>query len=122
MNALPMTIRQQAVSESRQLLEELLGRLYLVDPAAPIRELDAVLNPLWAQANKALAAVFGGQTLRFHMFRQPSYMSAVKHIVGTLSGDDERTRYTYMISLFREDIDLAIERLEGHIPFTRASR
>jgi len=119
---LPMMLRNHTVSESRRRLEELLGRLYLIDPAASIRELDAVLDPLWAQANKVLAAVFGNQTLRFHMFRQPSYMSAVKHIVGTLAGDDERSRYTYMISLFREDIDLAIERLEGRIPFTPAAR
>ena len=61
---------------------------------------------------------FGTQTLRFHMFRQPSYMGAVRHIVGTLAGDDERTRYTYMISLFREDMDLALKRIDGRIPLT----
>ena len=107
-----------AVAAGRQCLEELLGRLFLIDPALPIRELDAILNPLWVQANKVLAAVFGKQTLRFHMFRQPSYLGAVHHIVGTLPGDDERTRYTYLISLFREDIDLALERIDGRIPIT----
>jgi hypothetical protein len=106
------------VSGGRSLLEELLGRLYLIDITAPISELDAVLNPLWLQANKVLSAVFGTQTLRFHMFRQPSYMGAVRHIVGTLAGDDERTRYTYMISLFREDMDLALKRIDGRIPLT----
>jgi hypothetical protein len=119
MTTTALATKETALSAGRQRLEELLGRLYLIDPSVPIKELDAMLNPLWVQANKVLAAVFGNQTLRFHMFRQPSYMGAVRHIVGTLAGDDERTRYTYLISLFREDIDLALERLEGRLPITR---
>lgn len=121
MTALAQKQHDPAVSDGRRLLEEVLGRLYLVDAGAPIRELDAALGPLWLQANKVLATVFGSQTLRFHMFRQPSYMGAVRFFVGTLAGDDERARYKNMISLFREDIDLAIERLEGRIPFCRTT-
>jgi hypothetical protein len=46
-------------------------------------------------------------------------MGAARHIVGTLPGGDERTRYTCLISLFREGIDLALERIDGRTPITR---
>jgi hypothetical protein len=46
-------------------------------------------------------------------------MGAVHHIGGTLPSGDERTRYTFLISLFREGIDLALERIDGRTPITR---
>ena len=113
------TTQQNAKDINRQELELLMGRLYFVDTAASAVELNRALDPLWLKANSILKALFGDQTLQFHMFRQPSYMAAVRHAVAGMPGIDERTKYQNLISLFLDDRDLAIKRLEGPLPMSR---
>ena len=113
------TTQQNAKDINRQELELLMGRLYFVDTAASAVELNRALDPLWLKANSILKALFGGQTLQFHMFRQPSYMAAVRHAVAGMPGIDERTKYQNLISLFLDDLDLAMKRLEGPLPMSR---
>lgn len=100
-------------ANDRERLEACLGRLYILDMDASIPELDAILDPVWQCANEILAALFGDRSLQFHMFRQPSYATAVSHIVKDLPGIDERTKYRHLISLFRDDLELALKRLDG---------
>ncbi len=104
---------QAPASDDRERLEGCLGRLYVLDPDAPIVELDRILEPVWQRANTILAALFGDRSLQFHMFRQPSYQGAVSHVVGGLPGSDQRTKYHHLISLFRDDLELALKRLDG---------
>ena len=108
---------QAPAPDDRERLEGCLGRLYVLDPNASNRELDGILEPVWRRANAILAALFGDHSLKFHMFRQPSYNSAVSHIVSGLPGTDEKAKYKHLISLFREDLELALQRLDG--PFER---
>ena len=106
-------------ASGRQSLELLLGRLYFVDTAVPVADLDRALDPLWQQANAILKRLFGDQTLQFHMFRQPSYLGAVSNAVTGLPGVDERDKYKHLIALFREDLDLALKRLDGPLPISQ---
>jgi len=61
------TTQQNAKDINRQELELLMGRLYFVDTAASAVELNRALDPLWLKANSILKALFGDQTLQFHM-------------------------------------------------------
>lgn len=103
-------------ADDRDRLEGCLGRLYIIDPEADPHEMDGILEPVWQCANAVLAALFGERSLQFHMFRQPSYRGAVAHIVDDLPGTDRRTKYRHLISLFRDDLETALKRLDGPLP------
>lgn len=113
LSAVPPSTWQAPGADDRERLESCLGRLYILDTEVSARELDLILEPVWQSANEILARLFGDRSLQFHMFRQPSYMSAVSHIVKDLPGIDEHTKYRHLISLFRDDLELALRRLDG---------
>lgn len=100
------------------LLRVLLGELRAIDPNRLDSGLEKKLERLWQDINGRLSDIFGHDGLRFHMFRQPSFASALGHIVGEKRTPDALlVAYRHLIGQLIGDVESAIIVLEkGEAP------
>lgn len=100
------------------MLRVCLGELRAIDPNRLDAGLEQKLERLWQDINVRLAEIFGRDGLRFHMFRQPSFASALSHIVGERRTPDALVvAYRHLIGQLIGDVESAIVVLEkGGVP------
>lgn len=103
------------------MLRACLGELRRIDPQRLDAGLELNLERLWTDINVRLESIFGRDGLRFHMFRQPSFASALKHVVGDKRTPDALTAaYRHLIGQLTGDVESAIQVLErGDVPARR---
>ncbi len=95
------------------MLRVVLGELRAIDPNRLDSGIEKKLERLWQDINGRLGEIFGRDGLRFHMFRQPSFASALGHIVGEKRTPDALlVAYRHLIGQLIGDVESAILVLE----------
>jgi hypothetical protein len=114
----PQTSSGPHSKDAIPLLRLLLGELRAIDPNRLDAGLEKKLERLWQDINSRLGDIFGHDGLRFHMFRQPSFASALSHIVGEKRTPDALlVAYRHLIGQLIGDVESAIIVLEkGEAP------
>lgn len=114
----PRTPSAACSKDAIPLLRVLLGELRAIDPNRLDAGLEKKLARLWQDINGRLGDIFGQDGLRFHMFRQPSFASALAHIVGEKRTPDALlVAYRHLIGQLIGDVESAIAVLEkGEAP------
>ncbi len=99
--------------EAIPMLRVLLGELRAINPNRLDSGIEKKLERLWQDINARLGDIFGRDGLRFHMFRQPSFASALDHIVGEKRAPDAlMVAYRHLIGQLIGDLESAILVLE----------
>lgn len=104
------------------MLRVCLGELRAIDPNRFDSGLEQRLERLWQDINVRLADIFGRDGLRFHMFRQPSFASALAHIVGERRTPETLiVAYRHLVGQLIGDVEAALTVLEkGGVPIRRS--
>ena len=94
-------------------LRVFLGELRAINPNRLDPGIEKKLERLWLDINGRLGEIFGRDGLRFHMFRQPSFASALDYIVGEKRTPDALlVAYRHLIGQLIGDVESAILVLE----------